>query len=48
MMIRVEKPAAALQNLVRQYVQVCIPPHCVMQPIPACTAPGLEFVFADP
>ena len=48
MMIRVEKPAAALQNLVRQYVQVCNPPQCVMQPIPACTAPALEFVFADP
>jgi AraC-like DNA-binding protein len=47
-MICVEKPAPALQHLVRQYVQVCNPPQCVLQPIPACTAPGLEFVFADP
>jgi AraC-like DNA-binding protein len=49
-MIRTAQPAAGLQHLVRQYVHVeaDFPTQTTVQPVPARTAPVIEFTFGDP
>jgi AraC-like DNA-binding protein len=49
-MVRVDKPAAALQQFVRYYVhlEARFPTQTVIQPCPARTASAIEFTFGDP
>jgi AraC-like DNA-binding protein len=49
-MICVATPAAGLQQSVRRYVHIDArsPTATVLQPVPARTAPAMEFTFGDP
>lgn len=49
-MIRAEKPAAALQQFVRYYVELenRFPAQAFIQPVPARTAVVIDFILGDP